>query len=66
MPTIRHGAEKFRLEPQTDAKPAPDFLSRKMAAQIGKYGDQLFAASIKVDAPNGLVAIYPQRTNEHA
>jgi hypothetical protein len=63
MSTIRQGVEKFRRELETDPKLASDFLSRKMAEQIDKYGGKLFADPIKVDAPNGPVTIYPQRTN---
>jgi hypothetical protein len=63
MSTIRQGVEKFRRELEKDPKLARDLLSHKMADQIDKYGDKLFADPIKVDAPNGPVTIYPQRTN---
>ena len=61
--TIRQGVEKFRRELERDPKLAADPLSLKMAQQIDKYGDKLFADPIKVDTPNGPVTIYPQRTN---
>jgi hypothetical protein len=63
MSTIRQGVEKFRRELEKDPKLARDLLSHKMADQIDKYGDKLFADPIRVDAPNGPVTIYPQRTN---
>ncbi len=46
-----------------DSKLSTDPLFRKMANQIDKYGDKLFADPIEVDTPNGPVTIYPQRTN---
>ena len=63
MSTIRQGVERFRQELETDPKLASDHLSRKMAGQIDKYDDKLFADPIRVDGPNGPVIIYPQRTN---
>lgn len=63
MSTIRQGVEKFRRELEEDPNLAADLLSHKMAEQIDKYDDKLFADPIKVDTPNGPVTIYPQRTN---
>lgn len=63
MSTIRQGVEKFRRELEKDPKLAADPLALKMAQQIDKYGDKLFADPIKVDTPNGPITIYPQRTN---
>lgn len=63
MYTIRQGVEQFRRDLEKDAKPADDPLSGKMARQIDKYGDKLFADPIEVATPNGTVTIYPQRTN---
>jgi hypothetical protein len=63
MSTICQGVEKFRRELEEDPKLAADLLSHKMAKQIDKYGDKLFADPIEVDTPNGPVTIYPQRTN---
>ena len=61
MSSIRHDVEQFRckLEPRLSA----DALSSKMAEQIDKYGDKLFADPIEVDTPSGKSIIYPQRTN---
>jgi len=61
--TIRQGVEKFRQELEKDPKLAADPLARKMAEQIDKYKEKLFADPIKVDTPNGPITIYPQRTN---
>ncbi len=61
--TIRQGVEMFRQELEKDAKLAADSLALKMAEQIDKYRDKLFADPIIVDTPNGPVTIYPQRTN---
>ena len=63
MTSIRHGVERFRKELDTNQKLAVDPLCRKMAAQIDKYWEQLFADPIEVDTPNGKITIYPQRTN---
>jgi len=61
MSSIRHDVEKFRSE--LEPKLTDDSLSRKMAEQIDKYGDKLFADPIEVDTPVGRSIIYPQRTN---
>ena len=61
MSSIRHDVEKFRRE--LEPKLTDDALSRKMAEQIDKYGDKLFADPIEVDTPSGKSIIYPQRTN---
>jgi hypothetical protein len=63
MTTIRQSVESFRKELDTDPKLAVDPLCIKMAEQIDRYRDKLFADPITVDTPNGLVTIYPQRTN---
>ncbi len=63
MTTIQQGVEKFRQELANDPKLVKDFLCRKMAQQIDKYWDKLFADPITADTPNGPVTIYPQRTN---
>ena len=63
MSTIREGVERFRKELHNDPKLAADPLCIKMAEQIDKYRDKLFADPITVDTPNGPVTIYPQRTN---
>lgn len=63
MTSIRQGVEHFRSKLEIDPKLAADPLCRKMAEQIDKYNDKLFADPIEVDTPNGTVTIYPQRTN---
>jgi len=63
MSTIRQGVHKFRFRLKTDPKLAKDPLCSKMAEQIDKYGDKLFADPITVDTPKGPIIIYPQRTN---
>lgn len=63
MSTIRQDVEQFRRELGEDHKLSADHLSRKMAEQIDKYGDKLFADPIEVATPNGTITIYPQRTN---
>ena len=61
--SIRQGVEQFRRKLDEDSKLSTDLLFRKMANQIDKYGDKLFADPIEVNTPNGPVIIYPQRTN---
>jgi len=63
MSTIRQAVQKFRSELDTDPKLANDPLCLKMAEQIDRYGDKLFADPITVNTPNGPTTIYPQRTN---
>jgi len=63
MSTIRQGVMQFRRRIEEDSQLAADPLSCKMAKQIDKYGDKLFADPIEVDSPTGPVTIYPQRTN---
>jgi len=63
MTTIRQGVKKFRLNLTEDPELAVDPLSQKMAAQIDKYDDKLFAEPITVATPGGTAIVYPQRTN---
>ncbi len=63
MTTIRQGVELFRRKLDQDRHLATDPLSRNMAKQIDKYGDKLFADPIEIKTTNGIVTIYPQRTN---
>jgi len=63
MSTIRQGVEKFRSELDTAPELAADPLCLKMAEQIDRHADKLFADPITVDGPNGPITIYPQRTN---
>jgi hypothetical protein len=63
MTTIRQSVEVFRKELNMDLKLAADPLCIKMAEQIDRYRDKLFADPIMVDTPNGPIILYPQRTN---
>ena len=63
MASIRQGVEQFRQLLDDYPKLAADPLCCKMAKQIDKYGDKLFADPIVVNTPNGTIIIYPQRTN---
>lgn len=63
MSSIRQGVKEFRRQLAEEPELAADPLSQKMAGQIDKYGDKLFADPITVVAPGGPVTIYPQRTN---
>jgi hypothetical protein len=63
MTSIRQGVAQFRAELEKDPKFTVDRLSQKMAEQIDKYGDKLFADPIEVMTPQGKASIYPQRTN---
>jgi len=50
---IRQSVEQFRRELDLDPKPADDLLSLKMAKQIDKYNEKLFADPIEVSTPSG-------------
>lgn len=63
MSTIRQGVEQFRRELDEDHKLSTDPLSQKMAKQIDKYSDKLFADPIEIATPGGKTTLYPQRTN---
>ena len=63
MASIRSGVKKFRLKLDKIPKYSDDKLCKKLATQIDKYNDKLFADPIEVDTPSGKVTIYPQRTN---
>jgi hypothetical protein len=63
MTSIRQGVKQFRQGLEDDRMLAADPLCRKMAKQIDKYGEKLFADPIVVNTPNGTIIIYPQRTN---
>ncbi len=63
MPSIRQGVEQFRHQLDNESALSVDPLCKKMAQQIDKYGDKLFADPIEVDSPDGKIFIYPQRTN---
>lgn len=63
MKSIRQGVQQFRSRIEKERKLADDGLCRKVAVQIDKYSDKLFADPIEVSTPSGMVTIYPQRTN---
>ena len=63
MNRIRDGVGKFRRRLDTEEKLKNDPLCKKMAEQIDKYADKLFADPIQVQSPAGPTTVYPQRTN---
>jgi len=63
LSSIRQGVGQFRHKLGDDSVLSADPLCKKMAQQIDKYGDKLFADPIEVDSPDGKIFIYPQRTN---
>lgn len=63
MAAIQANVEAFRRELDSAPQLATDSLCTKLAVQLDKYGDKLFADPIAVATPNGPVAIRPQRTN---
>jgi len=63
MKSIRKGVQLFRSRLKKERKLADDALCRKVAEQIDKYSDKLFADPIEVSTPHGIITIYPQRTN---
>ena len=63
MTSIRQSVEQFHLQLKSESTLSADHLCRKMAQQIDKYRDKLFADPINVETPDGTTTIYPQRTN---
>ncbi len=63
MPKIKISVQKFRRKLSSNKKWAADKLCKKMAEQIDKWQEKLFADPIEVVTPHGSVVIYPQRTN---
>ena len=63
MDSIRRKVGRFRHRLDTEVKLSADPLCDKLAAQIDKYADKLFADPIRVQTPSGSVMVYPQRTN---
>lgn len=63
MKSIRKGVQLFQSRLEKERKLADDALCRKIAEQIDKYSDRLFADPIEVSTPQGIITIYPQRTN---
>ena len=61
--SIRQGVEQFRKDIDSDSIPAGEKLSLKMAEQIDKYWNKLFADPIKVSTKDEMRTIYPSRTN---
>ena len=61
--TICAGVQQFRNQLDDNATWSKDKLCRKMAKQIDKWSEKLFADPIEVVTPQGPVTIYPQRTN---
>jgi hypothetical protein len=62
MGSIKQGVGQFRQRLENN-KFADDPLCLKVAKQIDKYGDKLFADPIKINTSTGPTTIYPQRTN---
>jgi len=63
MSSIRNGVRKFRTRLDKDQKLVKDMLCRKVAKQIDKYNEKLFADPVEVNTPLGSMKVYPQRTN---
>ena len=63
MACIKQGVSQFRRQLDNNGKFANDPLCRKVAEQIDKYGDKLFADPIELNGPSGPITVYPQRTN---
>ncbi len=61
MKTIEKGVKAFREE--LEKKEDRQTCYKKMAEQIDKYWNKLFADPITVDTPDGPLVITPQRTN---
>jgi hypothetical protein len=60
---IQRRVLKFRQKLKRDPKLASDPLCGKMAEQIDKYANKLFADPITVHTAHGPVTVQPQRTN---
>lgn len=63
MASIESGVAAFQNRLQKDVKLANDPLCRKMAQQIDRYADKLFADPIRVQTPSGALTVYSQRSN---
>ena len=63
MTSIRQGVLQFRRRLDQEPNLAADRLCRKMAEQIDRYGDKLFADPIELTTASGSMTLYPQRTN---
>lgn len=63
MNSIRKAVNRFRSNLDKNASYRRDLLCQKLAKQIDKYDERLFADPIEVDTPTGKITIHPQRTN---
>lgn len=63
MDSIRDAVGCFRRRLDAETQLAEDPLCNKLAEQIDKYDDKLFAEPIRVQNPSGPALVYPQRTN---
>jgi hypothetical protein len=63
MNSIKKAVGRFRSELDKNATYKRDLLCQKLAKQIDKYDERLFADPIDVDTPFGKMTIQPQRTN---
>jgi hypothetical protein len=63
MAGIRDGVLGFQGRLANDPQLASDPLCGKMAEQIDRYADKLFADPIQAQTPSGTITVYPQRTN---
>ncbi len=61
--SIQKAVGRFRSKLDKNANYKRDLLCQKLAKQIDKYDERLFADPIEVDTPSGKITIYPQRTN---
>jgi hypothetical protein len=61
--TIEGRVKKFRHSAKFVKLASSDISYQKMAKQIDKYWDKLFADPIQIDTPNGKITLQPQRTN---
>ena len=63
MISMRKGVQQFRSRLDIERNLADDELCRKVAAQIDKFSDKLFADPLVVNTPATKLTIYPQRTD---
>ena len=63
MNSIKKAVGRFRSKLDKNASYKRDLLCQKLAKQIDKYDERLFADPIEVDTPFGKMTIQPQRTN---
>jgi hypothetical protein len=63
MNSIKKAVGQFRSKLDKNASYKRDLLCQKLAKQIDKYDERLFADPIEVDTPTGKISIHPQRTN---